>query len=93
MEVITNDNINDQLNVLIYDSFMDFNKFMDSDSVYDLIKEISIETDLDILEDFLDYIYGEKLINYILEFDNILLFNKLMIEKVIKISKELIKNK
>lgn len=86
METITLNNLNDFLYKLIYDSFMNLNKFMDSDNVYIYIKQIS-ENNETYIDEFLDYIYEKQLIDNVLEIDDIKLFNDTVLNKVIEISK------
>ena len=86
METITLNNLNDFLYKIIYDSFINLNKFMDSDIVYIYIKQIS-ENDETYIEEFLDYIYEKQLIDNVLEIDDIKLFNETVLNKVIEISK------
>ena len=86
METITLNNLNDFLYKLIYDSFMNLNKFMDSDNVYIYIKQIS-ENNKTYIDEFLDYIYEKQLIDNVLEIDDIKLFNETVLNKVIEISK------
>lgn len=86
METITLNNLNDFLYKLIYDSFMNLNKFMDSDNVYIYIKQIS-ENNKTYIDEFLDYIYEKQLIDNVLEIDDIKLFNDTVLNKVIEISK------
>ena len=65
---------------------MNLNNYMGSDSVYNYIKQISEQVDV-YIDEFLDYIYEEQLTKYILEIDDITLFNDNVLNKVLEISK------
>jgi hypothetical protein len=86
METINLNNLEEILNKIIYNSFMNLNNYMGSDTVYNYIKQISEHVDI-YIDEFLDYIYSELLTNYILEIDNITLFNDNVLNKVLEISK------
>lgn len=86
MKTINLNNLEEILNKIIYNSFMNLNNYMDSDSVYNYIKQISERVDV-YIDEFLDYIYEKQLTDYILEIDNITLFNDSVLNKVLEISK------
>ena len=86
METITIKNSNNILDDIINKSFIKLNDYMDADDVYYYIKNIS-QSNIDTLNDFLDIIYEKQLTNYILEIEDIKLFNETLLNKVIEISK------
>ena len=86
METINLNNLEEILNKIIYNSFMNLNNYMGSDTVYNYIKQISEQVDV-YIDEFLDYIYEEQLTEYILEIDDITLFNDNVLNKVLEISK------
>lgn len=86
METITIKNSNNILDDIINKSFIKLNDYMDADDVYYYIKNIS-QSNIDTLNDFLDIIYEKQLTNYILEIEDIKLFNETVLNKVIEISK------
>ena len=89
MKTINNENLNDIINIIIYNSYIDLNKFLDAENVFNFIKSIinkSISLDL-----FLDYIYENKLPFYILDID-IKLFNNTLYNNSIIIANKIINN-
>ena len=90
MKTINRENLNDILNIIIYESYIDLNKFLDADNVYNFIKSILNKgTSINL---FLDYIYENKLINYILDIDDIKLFNDTVYNNLIIIANKIINN-
>ena len=90
MKTINRENLNDILNIIIYESYIDLNKFLDADNVYNFIKSIFNKgTSINL---FLDYIYENKLINYTLDIDDIKLFNDTVYNNLIIIANKIINN-
>ena len=90
MKTINRENLNDIINIIIYESYIDLNKFLDADNVYNFIKSILNKgTSINL---FLDYIYENKLINYILYIDDIKLFNDTVYNNLIIIANKIINN-
>ena len=90
MKTINRENLNDIINIIIYESYIDLNKFLDADNVYNFIKSILNKgTSINL---FLDYIYENKLINYILDIDDIKLFNDTVYNNLIIIENKIINN-
>jgi len=87
MQVLTKDNLNEILNIIVYNSFLDLNNFLDADNVYTYILNIN-----DNLEEFLDFIYEDKLTNYILDIDKVNLteFHNTLINNIHSIAKNII---
>lgn len=90
MKTINRENLNVILNIIIYESYIDLNKFLDADNVYNFIKSILNKgTSINL---FLDYIYENKLINYTLDIDDIKLFNDTVYNNLIIIANKIINN-
>ena len=88
--VITTDNLESFVTSIIYLAYKDLNKFMDADGVYNYLVEINNDN-VDLIEEFLDFIYGDLLIYYVLDIENIGFLNEMFYNKVINIAKEIIK--
>ena len=82
-------NIESSLTSIVYLAYKKLNKFMDADDVYDYIDKV-YNKDTEKVEEFIDFIYENILIYYILEIDNIVYLNDMFYEKVINIAKEII---